>query len=116
MQAGFTAAYDADLTKYFDTIPHTLLIKALKARIADRQIIRLIRSWLKALVVEAGGRGRGGNEGKAPLSNIVKLLTDRSKDHMLNLEVKGMENVLGVEEARRLLGELISNVSQGRNR
>ena len=34
---------DADLSKYFDTIPHSELLKSIAARISDRNILRLIK-------------------------------------------------------------------------
>jgi RNA-directed DNA polymerase len=45
---------DADLRSYFDTVNHEWLIRFLEERIGDRRIIRLIRKWLKAGVMEDG--------------------------------------------------------------
>jgi RNA-directed DNA polymerase len=45
---------DADLRAYFDTVSHSWLIRFLELRIGDRRIIRLIRKWLKAGVMEDG--------------------------------------------------------------
>jgi len=45
---------DADLRSYFDTIDHELLIGFIEKRIGDRRVIRLIRKWLKAGVMEDG--------------------------------------------------------------
>jgi RNA-directed DNA polymerase len=56
--AGFTEVYDADLKSYFDTIPHDALIKCLERRIADRKVIKLIRTWLECPVVETDDCGR----------------------------------------------------------
>lgn len=58
LQKGIVAVYDADLEGYFDSIPHDKLMACLEMRIADRSVLRLIRMWLKAPVVE--GRGAGG--------------------------------------------------------
>jgi len=45
---------DADLRSYFDTVNHEWLLRFLEVRIGDRRIIRLIRKWLKAGVMEDG--------------------------------------------------------------
>jgi group II intron reverse transcriptase/maturase len=45
---------DADIRGYFDTINHDWLMKFLEHRIADRRMLRLIRKWLKAGVIEDG--------------------------------------------------------------
>jgi len=47
-------AYDADLEDCFGSIPHDKLLKTLEMRISDRQILKLIRRWLKASVREEG--------------------------------------------------------------
>ncbi len=46
--------YDADLSKYFDTIPHDKLLITLKERISDPRILKLIIKWLKVPVDENG--------------------------------------------------------------
>lgn len=43
---GYQFVYDADLSKYFDTIPHNRLFRCLKRKIADRSILLLIHRWL----------------------------------------------------------------------
>jgi RNA-directed DNA polymerase len=50
--AGATAVYDADLRACFDTIPHAKLLACVERRIADRQVLVLIRGWLRAPVAE----------------------------------------------------------------
>jgi RNA-directed DNA polymerase len=55
---GYTNVVDADLSKYFDTIPHSDLLKSVARRIVDRDILRLIKMWLKAPIEEQGSDGK----------------------------------------------------------
>jgi RNA-directed DNA polymerase len=55
---GYTDVVDADLSKYFDTIPHSDLLKSVARRIVDRHVLQLIKLWLKAPVEERDGDGR----------------------------------------------------------
>ena len=50
--AGYTEVVDADLSKYFDTIPHRELMQSVARRIVDREVLRLLKAWLKAPVEE----------------------------------------------------------------
>jgi RNA-directed DNA polymerase len=54
---GYTDVVDADLSKYFDTIPHSDLLKSVARRIVDRQVLWLIKLWLKAPVEERDSDG-----------------------------------------------------------
>lgn len=47
---------DADIQSFFDTIDHGWMMRFLEHRIADRRMLRLIRKWLNAGVIEAGIR------------------------------------------------------------
>ena len=55
IKAGKSQVYDADLTSYFDTIPHDKLFLALRKRVTDGSVLGLIRQWLKATIVEPDG-------------------------------------------------------------
>lgn len=56
---GYTDVVDADLSKYFDTIPHSELMRSVARRIVDRHVLRLIKLWLRAPVEERDGDGGG---------------------------------------------------------
>lgn len=55
LQLGRLEVYDADLSSYFDSIPHEQLMVELQRRIADRSVLKLIRQWLQSPVVEEDG-------------------------------------------------------------
>jgi RNA-directed DNA polymerase len=57
LKDGLKSVYDADLKGYFDSIPHDKLMKCLRMRIVDSSVLKLIRMWLEAPVVEGDGRG-----------------------------------------------------------
>jgi RNA-directed DNA polymerase len=65
--------YDADLKSYFDTIPHDKLMKALEMRIADQQVLKLIRKWLRAPIWEAGKPMKPNDKG-TPQGGIISPL------------------------------------------
>ncbi len=56
LEDGYTAIYDADLKGYFDSIPHDRLMACVQMRIADGSVLKLIRMWLKAPVLEPPDR------------------------------------------------------------
>jgi RNA-directed DNA polymerase len=58
VRRGYTDVVDADLSKYFDTIPHAGLLKSVARRIVDRHVLWLIKLWLRAPVEERDGDGK----------------------------------------------------------
>jgi retron-type reverse transcriptase len=54
LKSGKTEVYDADLSKYFGIIPHDKPMIAIKDRIKDQRVLKLITKWLKAPVYDDG--------------------------------------------------------------
>lgn len=71
---------DADVMKYFDTIPHAELLQSVARRVADGKILRLLKLWLKSPVEERDERGNrrmtGGKKSKqgTPQGGVVSPL------------------------------------------
>jgi RNA-directed DNA polymerase len=63
LRQGHTDVVDADLSKYFDTIPHDELMCSIARRIVDPAMLRLIKQWLKAPVETTGADGKKRMEG-----------------------------------------------------
>lgn len=57
VNTGYTEVVDADLSGYFDSIPHTELMKSVARRISDRHMLHLIKMWLQMPVEEKDERG-----------------------------------------------------------
>jgi RNA-directed DNA polymerase len=85
INTGHGEIVDADLSGYFDSIPHAELIKSVARRVVDGAMLHLIKMWLEAPVEEADERGnerrstRNRDEGRgtpqgAPISPLLSNL------------------------------------------
>jgi len=89
--AGYTQVIDADLSKYFDSIPHSKLMTVVAERIVDGGILHLIKQWLKAPVIgedENGvkktvGGGKGNRKG-TPQGGVISPLLANCYLHILD--------------------------------
>ena len=55
---GYTDVVDADLSGYFDSIPHADLMRSVAHRVVDKRVLHLIKMWLRAPVEERDGNGK----------------------------------------------------------
>jgi group II intron reverse transcriptase/maturase len=87
LSRGFTQVIDADLSKYFDTIPHAKLLAVVAERIVDGAMLRL---WLKAPVVSEDGDGKkrsgggAGNRRGTPQGGVISPLLANLYLHLLD--------------------------------
>jgi RNA-directed DNA polymerase len=78
LKAGYVNVVDADLSKYFDTIPHAELMRSVSRRVSDGTMLHLIKMWLKASVEESNDkasrtRRRASNRG-TPQGGVLSPL------------------------------------------
>jgi RNA-directed DNA polymerase len=90
LHKGYSLVIDADLSKYFDTIPHAKLMAVVAERIVDGRILHLIKQWLKSPVVEKDKDGKnhisGGkrNSRGTPQGGVISPLLANLYLHLLD--------------------------------
>jgi len=106
---GHQHVIDADLSKYFDTIPHAKLLSVVAERISDGAVLALIKQWLKASVVEEDGNGKHritgvgkGNRKGTPQGGVISPLLANLYLHLLDRiwERHNLEKRLGARIVR----------------
>lgn len=107
MNKGYTEVIDADLSKYFDTIPHANLMATIAERISDGAILHLIQMWLKTPVMEEDkdgtkrniGGGKGNRKG-TPQGGVVSPLLANLYLHLLDRNWERWQLRLGARIVR----------------
>jgi group II intron reverse transcriptase/maturase len=84
---------DADIAGFFDTVRHDWLIRFVERRVGDRRIVRLIRKWLKAGVME-DGEVRVGETGTPQGAVISPLLANIYLHNVFDLWAQGWRSRL----------------------
>jgi RNA-directed DNA polymerase len=90
LHKGYSHVIDADLSKYFDPIPHAKLLTVVAERIADGGILHLIKQWLKAPVIEKGKDGKDrssggkGNRRGTPQGGVISPLLANLYLHLVD--------------------------------
>jgi RNA-directed DNA polymerase len=89
LRGGESRVVDADLSGYFDTIPHHELMQSVARRISDRKMLHLIKMWLKVPVEEKDEGGRtvltGGKDSRrgTPQGGVISPLLANIYIHRL---------------------------------
>jgi RNA-directed DNA polymerase len=98
---GYTEIIDADLSKYFDTIPHRGLMRMVAKRVSDGSLLRLIKSWLRAPVVEEDKDGtkrvipnRCGTPQGGVISPLLANVFLNPLDHGVNQKCMGKARMI----------------------
>lgn len=101
LKEGKAEVYDADLSKYFDTIPHDKLQIALRQRVTDPRILKLINKWLKVSVYEDGQykSGKDSNKG-TPQGGVISPLLANIYFHLLDRIVNDTQSLFYRHEVR----------------
>ena len=90
LHKGYCHVIDTDLSKYFDTIPHDKLLAVVAERVVDGGILRLIKQWLKAPVVERGKDGKDrfisgkGHRRGTPQGGVISPLLSNLYLHLVD--------------------------------
>ena len=94
LQEGKTEVLDADLSSYFDTIPHDKVIKVLQLRIADKRILDLIELWLKSPIYE-DGQYKGGKKQQVgtPQGGVISPLLANIYMHLVDRIVNNEQGI-----------------------
>jgi len=85
LNAGYREVVDADLSGYFDSIPHAELMQCVARRVSDKAVLHLMKMWLVSPVEERNARGhvvrttRNKDQGRgtpqgAPISPLLSNL------------------------------------------
>lgn len=90
VREGYTIVVDLDLEKFFDQVQHDRLMSHIAQRVADRRVLKLIRAFLKAGVMEHGliGPTEIGTPQGGPLSPLLSNLVLDELDQ--ELEQRGL--------------------------
>jgi len=97
---GKTEVVDADISKYFDTIPHDKLMQVVARRIVDKQMLKLIKMWLKAPIVEEREDGKKeykGNDQGTPQGGVISPL-------LANVYLNVLDTLWAVKKVQERLG------------
>ena len=94
LDSGKSEVLDADLSSYFDTIPHDKLLKIVGQRISDKNILHLLKMWLKAAIWDEreGGSAKKNKKG-TPQGGVISPLLANIYLHLIDRLVNKVGSV-----------------------
>ena len=92
-QDGYRYVVDADIEQFFDTLDHQELMAALRRRISDGEMLRLIYYWLKAGYVLNGDRND--TDQGSPQGGVLSPLLANAYLHSFDLDIRTQKSFIG---------------------
>lgn len=115
---GYTRVVDIDLSKYFDTINHEILMNTLRVEIPDLRVLRLIKRYLKSGVMINGvfnrtedGSPQGGNLSPL-LSNIYLTVLDRELERRGHKFVRYADDINIYVKSQRSAERVLTSITK----
>jgi hypothetical protein len=108
LRSGHTEVVDADLSGYFDSIPHAEFMKSVSRRISDGRVLRLIKMWLEAPVEETDTKGNRHRTTRNPEETFDFLGYTLGR----NYDCRTGESYLGPRPARKKVDRLCSAINE----
>ena len=95
LKTGRTEVLDADLSAYFDTIPHDRLLQTVSQRISDKNVLHLIKMWLKAPVWdERDGGSAKKNKVGTPQGGVISPLLANIYLHLVDRLINKVNSII----------------------
>ena len=116
--AGYTRVASIDLSKYFDTLNHDLLLNMVRENVKDERVIQLIKKFLKAGVMENGvvlptdeGSPQGGNISPL-LANIYLNKFDQLMIERGVPEIRYADDIILLAKSTRAAYRIMENARE----
>lgn len=114
-EQGYTHAVEVDLSKYFDTLNHELLMNLMRKQIHDKRVLELIKRYLKSGVMENGVvcKTEEGSPQGGPLSPLLANIYLNEFDHEMERRgvkvVRYADDIVVLAKSKRAANHLLES-------